>query len=546
MASRALAFALLASSVSAKKPKASEEVRCEVDSSILNSGNFATVTVDIGGNLLAPLCGKNRGVMVVQGEGGQYGCAKFPPSWGVKDANDIMALYAVGNLTASQALGLYGMFVEAVYETTPLKSNDAHACDANGLLTLTGASCGDDQERPFSAQLLGEPIRAATAAGLFDGVEYTYTDFQDMARVGLNSVQLPVPVSALGGSALLDAAVENAVAAGLAIVLQVQGAVDATDAQAAVDYASKASSLGATVLLIDADVGSLSTLPTPTAPTVWMQNLATAASIEQFEATDGRYASIPFTHTANMVDVASSTASEDRAKMVYHEAITCGNAAFLRFAQCRKGTDVFVGDVTLAIDNCASAASSTSTSDLPIFGDQCDRMQDRDGSPWWKAHAKSFSARQLETYERGLGWAWAWKLSSAAEKALPPRALQEVSLRAALKAKLVTLGSEKNVCLFAPPQDWALGDSTLAPTPAPIPPTMPPTPPPAPSPTCASEEHLRMPSLVVEKDCSRTRAMVEDGTAGALIMLAVLAFAYTVLSQRTPPRAGAGYSAVQA
>jgi hypothetical protein len=164
--------------------------------------------------------------------------------------------------------------------------------------------------------------------------------------------------------------------------------------------------------------------------------------------------------------------------------------------------------------------------------------------PRWKAHAKSFSSRQLETYERGLGWAWTWKLSTAAEKALPPRALQEVSLRAALKAGLVKVGSEKNVCLFSPPQDWLLGDSTLAPTPAPIPPTMPPTPPPAPAPTCATEPHF--PSFVVEQDCSRTRAMVEDGTAGALIMLAVLAFAYTVLSQRTPPRANAGYSAVQA
>lgn len=54
------------------------------------------------------------------------------------------------------------------------------------------------------------------------------------------------------------------------------------------------------------------------------------------------------------------------------------------------------------------------------FG-QCDHLTEREGSSWWSEHTRSFAMRQIDRYEREMGWAfWTWKLEDHLGESLPP------------------------------------------------------------------------------------------------------------------------------
>jgi hypothetical protein len=116
-----------------------------------------------------------------------------------------------------------------------------------------------------------------------------------------------------------------------------------------------------------------------------------------------------------------------------------------RFETC-SASPVIVGEWSLAIDNCMDHIDRK----FKNYG-QCERLSMRHTDPWWKPHIKSvthaplttpnlwihvvvcclrevpvgtrwhargrsFAHRQMDTYERELGWSfWAWKLDDQAE-----------------------------------------------------------------------------------------------------------------------------------
>ena len=111
---------------------------------------------------------------------------------------------------------------------------------------------------------------------------------------------------------------------------------------------------------------------------------------------------------------------------------------------------------------------------------------------WWKAHTKSYAARQLAAYEvsASLGWSFAaWKLSAAREAELSEFQLATLSLRAAAAYGLLPGGgwtgdndstaatapaaAPTPACRHPPAADFgdltAYGDLTKAPVPAPPP-----------------------------------------------------------------------------
>ena len=109
-----------------------------LDGSVLNSSTFGIVKDELAGLLFAGLCGKNRGIFVLDpGDGAVYGCGKFPAAWrneavassgSAWDSNGVISQFDGGNMTAEEAVATYGKYVSAVYATGD--RDDAHACDA--------------------------------------------------------------------------------------------------------------------------------------------------------------------------------------------------------------------------------------------------------------------------------------------------------------------------------------------------------------------------------------------------------------------------------
>jgi hypothetical protein len=116
---------------------------------------------------------------------------------------------------------------------------------------------------------------------------------------------------------------------------------------------------------------------------------------------------------------------------------------------------------------------------------QCANIADRASSPWWNRHIKSFASRQIETYERELGWLFeAYKLDEQTEASHPSAVYW--SFRMAAAAGFIDLSNISPGCAHKPVADFAIGDDSYAPTTQPfqwywIPP--PPTPVPTFAPT---------------------------------------------------------------
>lgn len=96
--------------------------------------------------------------------------------------------------------------------------------------------------------------------------------------------------------------------------------------------------------------------------------------------------------------------------MYVHERMSCAMTAMLRYETCSAAPTI-TGEWSLAIDNCMDAIDRK----FQDFG-QCDHIALRSKDPWWKDHIRSFAHRQMDVYERELGWAfWAYKLDDHAE-----------------------------------------------------------------------------------------------------------------------------------
>eukprot|EP01123_Difflugia_compressa_P007679 TRINITY_DN20_c0_g1_i6.p1 TRINITY_DN20_c0_g1~~TRINITY_DN20_c0_g1_i6.p1 ORF type:complete len:645 (+),score=143.98 TRINITY_DN20_c0_g1_i6:1355-3289(+) len=120
-------------------------------------------------------------------------------------------------------------------------------------------------------------------------------------------------------------------------------------------------------------------------------------------------------HAFNADDIASSTPVCDHNKMIVAQNIACGYGSMLRFKTC-LGLPTFVGEWSLAIDDCIAiirgAGKSVQTKD---FG-QCKNLQARVGDPWWIQAYRNFAYKQMSMSERELGWFfWTWKTGPGTE-----------------------------------------------------------------------------------------------------------------------------------
>lgn len=152
-------------------------------------------------------------------------------------------------------------------------------------------------------------------------------------------------------------------------------------------------------------------------------------------------------HGFNVADVASDTYEGDKLKMYVHERMACAMTSMLRFETC-SASPVIVGEWSLAIDNCMDNIDRK----FKNYG-QCERLSMRHTDPWWKPHIKSFAHRQMDTYERELGWSfWAWKLDDQAEAdALSARLW---SFRLAVHEGLIDTSFPSGACKHNPLPDY--------------------------------------------------------------------------------------------
>jgi hypothetical protein len=155
----------------------------------------------------------------------------------------------------------------------------------------------------------------------------------------------------------------------------------------------------------------------------------------------------------NLQDLASDSPKGDRLKIYAHEMEACSNKIPLHYETC-NAVPVFVGEFSLAVDDCMPYLNAR-------FEDvgQCNHLQERTSSSYWKTHTTSFAMRQIYTFERELGWSfWAWKLSDYAEQNNPPSSWYWSFRLAAEKGfiDLLNVPLLDTACLYFPVDDYAI------------------------------------------------------------------------------------------
>ena len=97
--------------------------------------------------------------------------------------------------------------------------------------------------------------------------------------------------------------------------------------------------------------------------------------------------------------------------MYVHEVESCASSNFLHYDTCNS-LPIVVGEWSMAIDDCMPYLNAR----FQNIG-QCNRMNDRLNSTYWKQRYQSFAYKQMNIYEKELGWIfWTWKLSNYAER----------------------------------------------------------------------------------------------------------------------------------
>jgi len=139
-------------------------------------------------------------------------------------------------------------------------------------------------------------------------------------------------------------------------------------------------------------------------------------------------------HAFNPDDIASSNPSCDKLKQTIAENIACGYGSMLRYKTCTS-LPTFVGEWSLAIDDCmGNIRGQDGSVQFHDFG-QCKNLEARVSNSWWNDHKRSFAYRQMQMSERELGWFfWTWKTGYGAEKD-PNNA--NWSFKAAVEAKII-------------------------------------------------------------------------------------------------------------
>jgi len=121
-------------------------------------------------------------------------------------------------------------------------------------------------------------------------------------------------------------------------------------------------------------------------------------------------------HAFNADDVASSTENCDKNKIIVAQNIACGYGSMLRFKTCTS-VPVFVGEWSLANDDCMSVLRGSEKSVQEKDYGQCNHLKERVGNVWWIEKYRGFALKQMAMAERELGWFfWTWKTGPGSDK----------------------------------------------------------------------------------------------------------------------------------
>lgn len=482
---------------------------CKIDPDILNDKTLKDMT-DIALSFFAAACGKNRGAFVLDPpDGHTYGCLELPKNIGelagipdlsfeIKDANAIKDQYVGKNTTAAETLALLDFIVQRVYAATPDKASTPYGCEINGLAKLSCGATGTIR----SPRTDGKPIRSVSLAGLFvpapwaTGGEdiklsmvtswYTAKDFDDMAKLGLNTVQIDVPTSAfikddIHGHEVFEVLLDILTLvddSGLQAIIKLVATGDQLDAvvAAAQYFADQPVVLGLTIpptMTLDwKDVVHSIRTEAPVLPIFLPLNEGDLLKVYGGDFDDHVYGSLDVSHAGTVADIASSSSQEDRSKLFYHESVSCIKRSPLEYSECFHGMPTYWSTgFDLSIDDCIN--KNLKGSDFKDYG-QCDRFDETINSRWWSSHRASFAARQVYAAERGLGWSFAtWKLLNNDNVGVIDRPEKLLALLDVVEAgmfpKLNVKIPAQNACLNPPVNDIVLGDDTLAPSMGPPP-----------------------------------------------------------------------------
>lgn len=370
-------------------------------------------------------------------------------------------------------------------------------CELGGLATLE--HCASSTGTPSSLRKDKEVVKAVTLSGAFlpswatggktltmEEVQQFYTDkdFEAMVKLGVNTIQVPVPCDAFYTSAgdmavTITKLLDEASKAGLsAIISLVKPDSDVATSElvnehlmAAASYAKNSASVIALQLPSPTPslLGSVRSVAAKLPVLVPVNMGQLQLSSIGFPPDKNLFAALDTGVTTAVGDIASSDSEGDRMKMFYHESITCINRSPIEWLACYEDMPVFVtSGFDLAIDDCINQNAE----DFKDYG-QCDRFDETIESGWWKRHRQSLAGRQMFTYSKGLGWSFSgWKLYGDEISGVIDTPAKLLCLRDVAAAGLLPPMEDTDelgtFCLNGPKGDFVMGDRTLSPTPAPV------------------------------------------------------------------------------
>jgi len=467
---------------------------CALDRSVLNSETVGQMD-DLGLSVFANLCGWNRGAFVLTPpDGNTYGCTSFPeifsinagitdPNTAVPDSTSLTKYFSGGNITSSQTVEILDQYLSAVYATSGSGELNPYGCDVNGLAKL---SCKSVQQSLLPS---GEVVKAVTLAGAFVPAPwvtggskhtspdyYTSKDFNEMAALGVNTVQIPVMLDALTEEGEVAKMLRKVEKAGLSAILVLVKPKDAEASEEAITSAAHFAKVSSAVIALQLPSPDLSLLAAVRVVSTKLPVLVPTNKDElkslSFPPDKHLFAAIDMEAASSVADIASSDSKSDRMKMFYHESITCIDRTPIEWLNCYQDMPVYVSSgFDLAIDDCIYQDDE----DFKDYG-QCDRFKETLTSGWWEHHRRSLASRQLFAYSKGIGWSFSgWKLigdkKGGKERGIKTPAnllcLRDVAA-AGLMPPLDSTSEVELSCLNGPVADFMMGDETYAPTPMPI------------------------------------------------------------------------------
>ncbi len=246
-------------------------------------------------------------------------------------------------------------------------------------------NCPSTTDTPRSLRQDGEIVKSVTLAGAFVPEEwvtggkiltmeevlnfYSYEEFEKMAKLGVNTVQIPVPCNAFIGvgemADTITAMLEDVSKAGLSAILALVETKDSDEQVTTmtenvndrITAAAKFASDSPAIIAIQVpsplpSLVSAARAASTTLPILVPVNKGELASMG-FPPDRFLFAALDVGASTSVADVASSDSEGDRMKMFYHENIVCIDRSPIEYLNCYRDMPVYVtSGFDLAVDNC--------------------------------------------------------------------------------------------------------------------------------------------------------------------------------------------------